>query len=121
MRLSMTRLLALRLTMSGLPAPRRPALGLSMPRLSTLRWPILRLPMPRLPALGLPVLRLLKPRLWYLSLEGSSCITRDKSFVNLPCNTINTVPQVLAMDWTPECNRVEEKSLEERIMSSEWI
>ena len=57
----------------------------------------------------------------YLSLEGSSCITRDKSFVNLPCNTINTVPQVLAMDWTPECNRVEEKSLEERIMSSEWI
>ena len=30
--------------------------------------------------------------------------------VNLPCNTTNT-------DWTPECNRVEEKSLEEMIMS----
>ena len=50
-----------------------------------------------------------------------------QKFENLPCNTTNTVPQ-LAMDWTPECNRVEEKSLEEmiRIMSvnvyiSEWM
>ena len=44
--------------------------------------------------------------------------------MNLPCNTTNTVPQ----DWTPECNRVEEKSLEEMIMImsvnvyiSEWM
>ena len=54
---------------------------------------------------GLP-----KPRLWpgrYLSLE----------FVNLPCNTTNTVLQVLAMAMNPECNRVEKMSSEEMIMS----
>ena len=52
-----------------------------------------------------------------LHYEGQKC-------VNLPCNTTNTVPQ----DWTPECNRVEEKSLEEMIMImsvnvyiSEWM
>ena len=48
--------------------------------------------------------------------------------MNLPCNTTNTVLQVLAMAMTPECNRVEEKSLEEMIMImsvnvyiSEWM
>ena len=40
-----------------------------------------------------------------------------QKFVNLPCNTTNTVLQVLAMDMTPECNRVEKKSSEEMIMS----
>ena len=44
-----------------------------------------------------------------LHYEGQKC-------VNLPCNTTNTVLQVLAMAMTPECNRVEEKSLEEMIM-----
>ena len=44
-----------------------------------------------------------------LHYEGQKC-------VNLACNTTKTVLQVLAMDWTPECNRVEEKSLEEMIM-----
>ena len=53
-----------------------------------------------------------------LHYEGQKC-------VNLPCNTTNTV---LAMAMTPECNRVEEKSLEEMIMImsvnvyiSEWM
>ena len=56
-----------------------------------------------------------------LHYEGQKC-------VNLPCNTTNTVLQVLAMAMTPECNRVEEKSLEEMIMImsvnvyiSEWM
>ena len=43
--------------------------------------------------------------------------------MNMLCNT---VPQVLAMDRTPECNRVEKKISEEMIMSvnvniSEWM
>jgi hypothetical protein len=64
-----------------------------------------------MPALGLPVLGLPKPRLWpgrYWSLELLHY--EGQKSVNLPCNTTNT-------DWTPECNRVEEKSLEEMIMS----
>ena len=40
-----------------------------------------------------------------------------QKFVNLPCNTTNTVPQLLAMVMTPECNRVEKMSSEEMIMS----
>ena len=40
-----------------------------------------------------------------------------QKFENLPCNTTNTMPQVLAMDITPEYNRVEKKSSEEMTMS----
>ena len=100
-----------------------------MPRLPALRLTLPGLPAPRMPALGLPVLGLPKTVARNVFESGGELLHYEgQKCVNLPCNTTNTVLQVLAMAMTPECNRVEEKSLEEMIMImsvnvyiSEWM